>query len=528
MIHFFKKHGFDLSSAPLFFLVYVTAFFKFYNVDFFSLEVLITYLLFLFTGIGVGLCIVFGGSLVRIIISAFLFLQLILIEFLSNQSISLESLSNFSGYEDVDLRNFVLVYLVILTMFYFIRKHVSAFLNIVFLSLAAFVLVTGNGGPYSKKLSKSTASPASTLPPYVHIVLDENIGTEGIDATAAEGINFVTDWKSHYIENGFKVYGRAFSHHLDTSLSFSTFLNFDPEETSRKFVRAGDKKFIITKNRLFEHLAHQGYQINVIQSPYLDLCSKSESYIVTSCNTYAQKLVQPLTSDAVDRNQLTSYIGGSLRRMYVGELFQLLHISPASLPEFEPLSGVENTMAAFNYIVEDLKQIQHGNAYFVHLILPHRPYLYDGNCEMKNNKKSRYEAYLDQLRCSQKLMAQLLEIFAANPVMKNSTIIIQGDHGSRIHINKKIHSIKSKFSELDKSDMVQYFSTLMAIRSPQLKAGYDLTPLPLEIILQNLLNGQSIESVSPEKMFVYLKTEKNQWAKYPMQPFYNGQISNSW
>jgi hypothetical protein len=107
-----------------------------------------------------------------------------------------------------------------------------------------------------------------------------------------------------------------------------------------------------------------------------------------------------------------------------------------------------------------------GQVLLAHLLLPHAPYMLDGSCEPKPIKQwplalarqtndgivKSYAAYWDQVACVNALLEPIFEVVKKKDFL---TVIVHGDHGSRITFGTKAEN---------ESDMNMSF---LAIRSPQ-------------------------------------------------------------
>jgi hypothetical protein len=86
-------------------------------------------------------------------------------------------------------------------------------------------------------------------------------------------------------------------------------------------------------------------------------------------------------------------------------------------------------------------------------------------------------------------------------LLQDATIIIHGDHGSRITLRDPIIANRNQATIID---YVDSFSTLFAIRSPELEPGYSsqLQPLP------NLIAEHLFGIPAPmDKQTVYLRND---------------------
>ena len=166
-------------------------------------------------------------------------------------------------------------------------------------------------------------------------------------------------------------------------------------------------------------------------------------------------------------------------------------------------------MAALDSIAADLARSQPGEVFFAHLLLPHNPYVYDSECRARPpaewrqrrdhdevdieagdsntpaGRALRYSLYLPQLRCAHRKIGELLD--AIPPSLRESAVVVvHGDHGSRIGVTEPNSWRESSFGGADYAD---FFSTLFAVRSPGIEAGYDPLTTPVTCLLRTLVES---------------------------------------
>lgn len=69
-----------------------------------------------------------------------------------------------------------------------------------------------------------------------------------------------------------------------------------------------------------------------------------------------------------------------------------------------------------------------GQYFFMHLILPHFPYVLKSDCSYEGDSET---SPLEQSRCATKMITELIGVLKKSKRFDNSLIIIQSDHGSR-------------------------------------------------------------------------------------------------
>lgn len=160
-------------------------------------------------------------------------------------------------------------------------------------------------------------------------------------------------------------------------------------------------------------------------------------------------------------------------------------------------SGI-GALETFDRLAERLRHARPGEAYIMHELLPHYPYVMDADCRLKDaadwyNRRSaevsktvRLAAYFDQLSCTMQRVDMLLDALAASPAGANTIVIVHGDHGSRItEIDAKIET-EGQFSD---SDLIAGYSTLFAVRAPGMAAGYEARRQPAARLLEAFVSS---------------------------------------
>jgi hypothetical protein len=194
---------------------------------------------------------------------------------------------------------------------------------------------------------------------------------------------------------------------------------------------------------------------------------------------------------------------------------KLLSLISSFLPEsIDPLWSRKNyefssigVPDVISKLKSDVIHSPRGRLFFAHLLLPHGPYIWNENCELRDNsdtwlsrrmdhedllsvsnhnyRETAYKYYFMQTVCTVNLLDDLFRALDENNQLEGSTIIIHGDHGSRITLADPVSPMADV---LTPRDFIDSFSTLFAIRSPAVEPGYvsELTaiqPLFTELLL---------------------------------------------
>lgn len=517
----FKKYWYYLPIPSLFLTSLLTAFLLHNRVSPLNTEALLSYGILLALGIIPGLIMVYAGNIVRSII-----ISTIIVLFIFSQINQLPDLPYGLNYKYV----IIAAILVLTPLLYILRDNLGKFIFIIFSVIWLGAFFTPSAPLISsKQYAIKNDSINHNLPAYIHIVLDEHIGVEGIASQDDNNLTIAQTLKNKYIQSGFKVYGKAYSRYAETINSFPSFLNLKPIQNPKNYIIYEKDTNHLTQNHLFETLSKKGYQINVIQSYYLDFCKYRDKFNLKSCTTYQQTAPIPDANFVSTHVKSIAILNNVFEKLLLQnivsriETSQLWHI--LKLPDMTDVENFDSSTAAygaFSEINKTMKQAEPGNAYFIHLLLPHRHYVYDAACHFVGDRGTTTKYYLEQLQCTQKLMDQLLATLSSNPATKNSIIIIQGDHGSRVQ--EMSSTIKTDHKNFTPEDFIHTFSTFFAVKSPEVKSNYDKTPLPIDYLLKNIVLREQLSDDQISK-FVYLLGDNSKELKeYSMPEFEKGQV----
>ncbi len=120
-------------------------------------------------------------------------------------------------------------------------------------------------------------------PAIIHLIFDELIGIEGIPPEAAAGNAVRHSLRSFLHENGFRVFGRAYSRFHRTDNAIANMLNYASMPKEAHFIEENPKR--IKQNQYFNDMHDKGYRMTVYQPNYIDFCNGHEHQI-KSCHTF--------------------------------------------------------------------------------------------------------------------------------------------------------------------------------------------------------------------------------------------------
>lgn len=385
----------------------------------------------------------------------------------------------------------------------------------------------------------ANSSQTNNLPIYVHIVLDEHAGIEAFVDDIESQKDFKQSAKTLFIGNGFRLFGRAYSEYIDTYDSMPSALNSYSGINPGKYYERdrANNSHTLTENKYFQDLHASGYNISVYQTLFVDYCAQSKD-IVQRCLTYnafgttSTALAQFDTGEKLDVILAMFkffYSRGIVRYLYT-RLAGLLAQHGIALPIWEVTPndlGPIPVLPVLDEMISDIANAKGGDMFFAHLLLPHHPYSVDRNCDVRrpvlkwkafeiyglgagrvNTTHSRaelYEDYVEQSRCALKKIDELIEAMKTTGSFESSTIIIHGDHGSRIGQFLPRISTRDKLSRRDYFDG---YSTLYAIKAPHVTPGYDLRMLSFRQLLRLAEIGAPDTPATPDEHFVFLREQE--------------------
>ncbi len=423
-------------------------------------------------------------------------------------------------------------------LLWLLREHAAAIVSVIFVTLIALTLLTAN--PSSQRVTNQSVAGttrASDAPLLIHIILDEHIGVEGLPPEIGAARALRGELIEFYTSRGFRLFGGAYSEYANTFNAVANLLNFADREVNHSFLKPGTdgREWDLNDSAYFSMLQQRGYQLHVYQSTYVDLCHANGvrpasclTYPVASLGSFQQL---PLRAYEKARFIVAALLPRSrtlqlLNRAYERIVRQPLARHGVNVPSWwlEPPSfGALQVPAVVQQLTGDILAHPRGHAFFAHLMVPHYPYVFDEHCELRpraadwltnhiaptyslvyNTAESRalkYERYSAQVRCVLSMLDNLLDTLDGRGLLADATIVVNGDHGSRIaeHFPTGITLAAGVLTDTDYEDT---FSTLYAIKAPGVQAAYEERPASLVDLLDHHLGGEPFSERSSCRVFL--------------------------
>ncbi|HXE80238.1 MAG TPA: hypothetical protein VNK41_05775 [Vicinamibacterales bacterium] len=371
--------------------------------------------------------------------------------------------------------------------------------------------------------------PASTgaidAPPFLYIVLDEAMGIDGLEIRAG-GEAVVARLRS-LTRHGFRVYERSFSRHWTSRRAISDAINFDFTDQGWKWELPYQRNGRAT-SALFERLARSGYEVVSYGTAPMEFCFPEAHRCETfsSFDPYSAFLQIHETNPRSISNDsgfragfLYQTVRARLAESYL--LFRygalLLRLEGLSVPESIATLDPFAFPAWFDRFAADVAASPRGRAYFAHLLAPHGPYVLDASCRETGEpvrtyfdgralaltgqaaveyRDHLYAAYFEQYQCVITKLEAFLTRLETLPQFRDATIVIHGDHGSRI-------SAEAAGPPRSANDLIDRYSAFFAIRAPGVSAGLDRRHASVQRLVAEYLSGMSVEDPEgPETVVV--------------------------
>ena len=341
----------------------------------------------------------------------------------------------------------------------------------------------------------------------IHLILDGLIGVEGVPLDIEGGPEMKAALMQFYERWGFRLFGRAYSPYLMTVNSIGNSLNgaaSDQDVTSVINEEGVGRRFRLSRNQSFQTPSSRDRNIRIYQSDYINYCrdpavrfSFCFTYPASSFVSLADAELAPVMKARLIMDAFVSQ-SGVLRELYLAFATRS-YFSGIAVPD------------VIRAIRDDVLANPTGTLFFAHLLLPHGPYIWDSQCRLRPDARQwrsrrlyhddlaavgttafrelAYKDYFEQVHCVVLLLDNLFESMAEAGIMQDATIVVHGDHGSRITIRDPI---VYHLDELTQRDYVDSFSTFFAIRSPDVSPSYDpeMRPLP-NLVAEYVLQQQA-------------------------------------
>lgn len=338
-----------------------------------------------------------------------------------------------------------------------------------------------------------------TLPIVLHMAFDEMMSPGAITDDLPGGAETRQALHDLATRHGFRTFDAVYSRDFFSGVALPNLMETDYRADGRE-PPDNEIQSIVPANSYFAEMGARGYRTIVFQTSHLNFCASRD---VDACETF----------DSFDSADVGRGRASVLRRS--------LRLSHMLLTAYEPsyastygrtilrrLSGLDDRAMSmlglqdrydvqgfprwFSRFARFVADVPRGTHVFAHFMVPHAPYLLTLGCEIEETssagyylrtryadgterKEARlhyYDKYLAQLRCLQQKLDELLSAVRTVQRFHDATIVIHGDHGSRISAGNVIE-------DLEPQDLIDNYATYFAIKAPGVRTGIDCSFLAL-------------------------------------------------
>jgi len=429
-------------------------------------------------------------------------------------------------------------------LFWLIRQHLAVILATIFATVLVASVVVTPADQYRDRTIVENQGADETLPPsglIIHMIMDEFAGIQGIPDNIAGGPALKSDIADFFQSYGFALQRRAISEYTASRSSISGIVNFEASATPEKNFH-GKRPYVLKNNAYFELLHQRNYRIHVYQSTYMDFCAEAPVPLAL-CFTYRYDGTDWLKSVALgDYQKMTVLLGmyfnlpgvfESLWKSYVGlrDTAEMIGLSLPAVMAWDGSAASANAASAFDTFRETVVAAPSGTAHFAHLLLPHSPYVFDRDCSLRTppfdwlshrslhrksnsaaGRERRYDQYFAQVRCTLRHLRTLFDGLKEAGKWADTTIILHGDHGSRIY--ETAPRAKNR-QHLTAQDLTDGYSTLFAVKSTKAQAIGNNKTTPISRLLARVM-GASAVARDDRPPVVYLEgRDDDPWTAIP-------------
>lgn len=363
----------------------------------------------------------------------------------------------------------------------------------------------------------------------LYIILDEQIGIDGMPANVTGTPLMQKKLTDFYLNNNFTLYTKAYSNYFYTDNAVPNALNRTFETKQGFYFK--DAWRHLEKNRLFERYAALGYRIYAYSPTYINFCTE----LVAKCTLYPENSPTALLGEGYgvgDRLRVVGTLYLATNSVFqeiqkrIPEKFFLIHVGP--------LKMVPTLLEALK---KDMQESKGDTLFFAHVLMPHSPYVYDSKCRPKplsawlsrkefneaSRKNSpegyqlRYAAYYEQTECVHHLLTDLFDSLKKRGEFDQMTIIVHGDHGSRINLNYEPYFDYAQ--KIGRQDMLTSHATLLAVKLPGQKGMINRFQGSLISILNAVFDNKPFEGESEHFVLMKQKKGKKELIRHPMPEF---------
>ncbi|HEV3486620.1 MAG TPA: sulfatase-like hydrolase/transferase [Vicinamibacterales bacterium] len=397
----------------------------------------------------------------------------------------------------------VAVALVLLTLFWLLRAHLPRILLVFFAVLLIGAAVTRRlpklradalDASESENLARKWATSGrfnETLPIVVHLIFDEMMSPGGFTNDIPGGAEMRESLLRFGEKHSLRMFDSVYSRYFFSGESMPNMMS--PEYLGKTGL--GDiyksQQASQVSNAYFDDLDKRGYRTVVFQTSLMNFCANKSVDMCETFDSFDPGGKGEVGLDArTQRASVWQTIVRAYKPSYVSEVGQWLLGRVYGLKHEVGVFGTADRYDAqrfpqwFDRFKKFTATVPRGSHVYAHFMVPHSPYLLSEGCvvsgrfeagyylsqypadERAAKRQQYYRDYFAQLSCVQRKLDEFLTELRQAENFRDATIVIHGDHGSRISSGNILEDYKPR-------DYVDNYAVFFAARSPKLQPGLD-------------------------------------------------------
>ncbi len=125
---------------------------------------------------------------------------------------------------------------------------------------------------------------------------------------------------------------------------------------------------------------------------------------------------------------------------------------------------------------------------YAHALLPHDPFVVDGQCRHAGNWRSRpvkigsKQAYLQQAECGLRKVVDFLQVLKRLKRYDTATIVLHGDHGNTLRFRTSTDKSNAGVLGRPRAGMLSRVQALLTIKRPHAQHRLEVVERPTQLV----------------------------------------------
>ncbi len=393
-------------------------------------------------------------------------------------------------------------------------------------------------------LSHNTSSAPNI---FIHFILDEMMSPSAFPEEISASNVIRENIRSFLGKYNFKEYTHAYSRHVTSGHSIPDTISVNRKSTSVNRESEDHVLKISLKNsakEYFKLMSSAGYKITVFQTEHLDFCNNryvEDCQTLDSFNPYSQYILSE--ADTIQKHKfyyLTIFMSFFNQKMDLTKNSYVLNYTAHLFSNY--ISGIPLWIDAYAFpgwfknISDYVVNAPAGTMILAHILVPHAPYILDDECNVEGESDfpyklglkynyqdrekisseytSQYERYFKQVDCVFGRLDQLFSRLKRTNKLKDMTVVLHGDHGSRI-------ANEFEFVEhMNERDIIDSYASFMAIKDTMFSSSQDERFISIQDAFSEFIGLKFNETTMVDlSNYILTKDHSNKYIQKKMPDF---------